>query len=62
MSGLFSTPKAPPVQPPAPMPVPDTVITSKNKKAATLAAQQRTGRSSTIMTDYGVAGKDKFGG
>ena len=58
MSSLFSTPKAPVIPPPAVMPTPDTEGVNAAKKKAQLAAATRTGRQSTILTDYG----DKLGG
>lgn len=61
MGSLFSSPKAPVVTPPAPMPTPDDAATQVAKKKAMSAAQSRAGsRSSTILSDYGQ--KDKFGG
>lgn len=62
MGGLFSTPKAPPITPPAPMPDTQDAATQAARKKATMAAQTRTGRASTILTDYGTPGSDKFGG
>jgi hypothetical protein len=67
MGGLISKPKAPP-PPPPPTPMPDTndaaAIAAKRKAQA--AAQTRSGRQSTIMTDYGSAmggsGGSKMGG
>lgn len=60
MSGLFSTPKAPVVPPPAPMPTPDDVAVNAAKKRAAMAASTRTGRASTILTDSNSG--TKFGG
>lgn len=62
MTSLFSTPKAPPIPPPAVMPTPDDAAVMAAKKKAKTAAQTRTGRQSTILTDYGVAGGSKLGG
>lgn len=61
MTGLFKTPKAPVVPPPAPMPTPDDEASRMAKRKAMAAAQSRSGRQSTILTDFGQA-KDKFGG
>jgi hypothetical protein len=63
MGSIFSAPKAPPPPPPpAPMPVPDDVASDKAKKKQIAAASTRTGRSSTILTDYGTPAGSKFGG
>lgn len=62
MSGLFSTPKAPVIPPPAPMPTPDDAAILAAKKKTVAAARLRTGRSSTILTDYGTPKSDRFGG
>jgi hypothetical protein len=43
------------------MPTPDDQAVQAAKKKSMAAAQTRTGRSSTIMTDYGTP-KGKFGG
>lgn len=59
---IFSTPKAPVIPPPAVMPVPDDEAAMRAKKKAIAAASTRTGRSSTILTDYGTPKSDKFGG
>jgi hypothetical protein len=59
---LFSTPKAPVIPPPAVMPTPDSAGVNVAKKKALMAAATRTGRSSTILTDYGSASTDKLGG
>lgn len=58
---LFSTPKPQPIPAPAPMPTPDDQATNVAKRRAQAAAQTRTGRQSTILTDYGQA-SGKFGG
>ena len=62
MSGILSTPKPPVIPPPAPMPVPDDEAAMAAKKRALKAASTRTGRSSTILTDYGTAKSEKLGG
>ncbi len=62
MGGLFSSPKAPAIPAPAPMPTPDDQATTAAKRKAQVAAQTRTGRSSTILTDYGNSTGGKFGG
>jgi len=61
MGSLFSSPKTPVIPPPAPMPTPDDNAALAAKKKAMAAAQTRTGRSSTILTDYGTS-QGKFGG
>jgi hypothetical protein len=43
------------------MPTPDDNAALAAKKKAMAAAQTRTGRSSTILTDYGTS-QGKFGG
>lgn len=59
MPNLFSTPKAPIIPPPKPIPdLGDTTLIEAKKKAL-LVGQQRTGRANTILTD---GTKDKFGG
>jgi hypothetical protein len=62
MGGILSTPKAPVIPPPAVMPTPDDAAVMAAKKKANVAARTRTGRQSTILTDYGVAGGNKLGG
>jgi hypothetical protein len=62
MSGILSTPKAPVIPPPAPMPTPDSAEMAKAKKKQQAAAMSRTGRQSTIMTNFGQTGGDKLGG
>ena len=59
---LVNTPKAPPIPPPAVMPTPDDANVMVAKKKAMQAAAQRTGRASTILTDYGTPKSEKFGG
>lgn len=58
MGGLFSSPKSPTVETPAPMPTEDAeqIEAAKKKKAAEI--QSRSGRSSTILT----RSSDKLGG
>lgn len=58
MTSLFSTSKAPVIPPPAVMPTPDDAGVNAAKKKVMAAAATRTGRQSTILTDYG----DKLGG
>lgn len=63
MVGILSTPKAPPPSPPpAVMPTQDDAAVMAAKKKQMQASAQRTGRSSTILTDYGTPKTDKFGG
>jgi len=62
MGGLFSAPKAPVIPPPSVMPVPDDAASLRAKKKSLAAASTRTGRSSTILTDYGTPKSDKLGG
>lgn len=63
MGGLFSAPKAPVVPPPAPMPTPDDEASLAAKRKAQKAAASRSGRQSTILTDFGSAtGGNKLGG
>ena len=53
MSGLFSTPEAPPTpapKPPAPMPDPDSAGVREARRRAQLDIMGRAGRSSTILT------------
>lgn len=61
MGGIFSTPKTPVVPPPAPMPTPDDELAAKAKKKAIVAATTRSGRQSTILTEFGQ-NRDKLGG
>lgn len=54
MGSLFSTPKAPPVTPPAPMPVP--LINNnllRQQKRRDVAAASTTGRDSTMLSQSG---------
>lgn len=53
MTDLFKTPKAPPIQAPAAMPTPDDANVSAARRRAEVATRTRTGRQSTILTDYG---------
>lgn len=62
MGNIFSTPKPPQIPPPAVMPTPDDNAVMQAKKKAVVAARSRTGRSSTILTDYGTPSSDKLGG
>lgn len=62
MGGLFSAPKPAPIPAPAPMPTPDDQASQAAKRKSMAAAQTRTGRSSTILTDYGNSSGGKFGG
>ena len=62
MASIFSAPPKPPaITAPAPMPVSDDKAILAAKKKAQMAASTRTGRSSTILTDYGSAQDNKFG-
>jgi len=58
MSGLFSSPKVAPPPPPVVMPTPDDQASVMAKRRQMGAAQVRSGRQSTIMTQN----KDSFGG
>ena len=72
MVGILSTPKAPPPPPlPPPTPMPDAEANKALLKRKAAANATRTGRSSTILTDYGAsmggnapagASGGKFGG
>lgn len=65
MGGILSAPKPappPPLPPPTPLPDIGDAKTQAAKKKTLAAAASRTGRASTILTDYGTAGGDKFGG
>ena len=62
MGSLFSTPKPPTIPPPAVMPTPDDEASKMAKKKNLMAAATRTGRSSTILTDYGTPKSEKLGG
>lgn len=53
MAKLFSTPKAPDIPPPAPMPEKTAPEVDAARKKALKAAAARAGRESTILTDYG---------
>jgi hypothetical protein len=44
------------------MPTPDSAEMAKAKKKQQAAAMSRTGRQSTIMTNFGQTGGDKLGG
>lgn len=44
------------------MPTQDSAGVSMAKKKALMAAATRTGRASTILTDYGNSGSDRLGG
>jgi hypothetical protein len=59
MGGLFSTPKQPEVKPPVAMPDKNDANIAAAKKKAMAAAANASGRSSTILTDYGVAKTNK---
>jgi hypothetical protein len=58
MPGLMSTPKPAPITPPAVMPTPDDAAVQAAKKAQLAAMAQRTGRQSTMLSDYS---SDKLG-
>lgn len=60
MTTLFKTPKAPTLAAPTPMPTPDTPEVDNARRRQVAAAQQRTGRMSTILSDMG--GSEKLGG
>lgn len=62
MGGIMKTPKAPVIPPPAPMPTPDDQATTTARRRAQAAAQTRTGRQSTILTDFGQPSGATFGG
>lgn len=62
MGDILSTPKAPVIPPPAPMPTPDSEEMAKAKKKQQAAAMSRTGRQSTIMTNFGQQTGEKLGG
>ncbi len=59
MPSLVSSPKPAPVKPPAPMPTMDDSQVLAAKKKQQQANAMRTGRASTILTDYGTS--DKLG-
>ena len=59
MGGLFQGPPKPkPIVTPMPLPPPvgDTAAEAERKRQLTQAAQQRGGRSATILTDPGTGG------
>lgn len=62
MGSILSAPKAPVIPPPAPMPTPDSEEMAKAKKKQQAAAMSRTGRQSTIMTNFGQQTGEKLGG
>lgn len=66
MGGLIAPkPKAPPPPPPpAPMPVQDDAAVQAAKRKQQQASAVRSGRQSTILTDYGsgLGGSEKMGG
>lgn len=67
MGGMFkSAPKPKPVPTPMPLPpVQDDAAEAERKRKLTLEAQQRGGRSATILTEPGTGGaqqSDKLGG
>ncbi len=53
MGSLFSKPAKPVMTPPAVMPTPDDEQVRAAKKRQLQASQQKSGRQSTILTDYG---------
>lgn len=59
---LVSSPKAPVVPEPTPIPDVEDAQVAKARRKVQTAAQSRTGRQSTILTDYGVAKSEKLGG
>lgn len=61
MGSLFKGPPKPVVTPPAVMPTPDDEAVKAAKKRKTAASMQRSGRQSTILTDYSDSGSDKLG-
>lgn len=61
MGGLFSTPKSPPIPPPATMPDPLAEKQAGLRKAAQMQSQ-KSGRASTILTDFGAPVGSKLGG
>ena len=63
MASIFSAPKPPPPPPPpAPMPTTDDAAVAAAKKKQIQMASAKSGRASTILTDFGAAKTDKFGG
>jgi hypothetical protein len=60
MTSLFSTPKPPPLTPPAVMPTADDADVLAAKRRALAAQTQRSGRASTILSDNGTT--DRLGG
>lgn len=61
MGSLFGSPKPPAIKPPAPAPTIDDEAIKRAKRKQLLSATQRSGRQSTILTDYGGGASDKLG-
>lgn len=63
MGGLFSGPPAPaPIPAPAPMPAPNDAAIAAAKRQQEAAILARSGRQSTILSDYGNSGASGTGG
>lgn len=61
MGGLFSRPKPPKIEPPAPMPDPEDEVRQREQRRMAAAAATQTGRRSTMLSSQQGVGRQTLG-